>query len=524
MNLVDFARSKLRPLFGRRSLENPNLPLNDPDAWEEAGLITRSDAGVVVNRKTALTLSTMFRGVSLVADYTAKTPLHVLRVTDTETLRDKSHHAYRLLRRKANSETLAYHFKQTLTAHSILQGGGFAYISRDANGRAIELWQLRPDRTVPVRENGELFFVTSIGGSFENANSELRKMLPENVLHIHGLGYDGLTGYSLVEFAGQTIGAALAKERYGARFFRNSANPSVVLKFPNKLSDAAFNRIKKSWTEMRTGIENAHKPAILEEGGDVEPFSVTARDAQMIEAIEMDVVMIANFIGLPPHKLGAKGYSSYNSLEQENQAMLDESLDPRFCQWEEECEDKLLLEREKDAESHQVRFHRQSLVRVDMPKRYAAYRTGLGGHPFLAPDEVRGWEDLSPVGLSDVPTPLNMQSKGSESDSNRSERVTLLRDTFGRANRRLAVAIRRQCRAGAISDDQVQSVEREHRDVVSEMIAPAVRVGAPGCDPADVVEQLFGQMWSHVRSAANAADAADVCAGLLPAVLAEQVA
>ncbi len=109
-------------------------------------------------------------------------------------------------------ETLRFHFVQTLTAHAIGHGGGYAYITWDGT-KPVEFLQLRPDRTYPVLENGRLMFVTAIGGDFGAARTEVWKLLAENVLHIHGLGYDGLTGYSLLSLASRSLGAARSQKK-----------------------------------------------------------------------------------------------------------------------------------------------------------------------------------------------------------------------------------------------------------------------------------------------------------------------
>ena len=440
--------------LGRRSLENPNLPLDDPDAWDEAGLFQRSAAGVRVTRQTALTCSAVFRGTSLISNALAKTPLVVQSTDGRNHQPDKTHDAYRLLRHEFSPELLAFHAIQSGTAHAILQGGAFFYIVRDRLGRPLELWQLRPDRTTPARENGNLVYATSLGGAMGETGSETRKLPAADVIHVHGLGFDGLTGYSLLTLAADAIGSSIAKERFGAKFFRNSATPSVAIKVPKQLSDTAFKHLKDSWNSITTGLDNAHKPIILEDNSELTPFSVNAADAQLIEAQKFDLVVLANFLSLPVHKLGGDGRTSYNSLEQENQAYLDDALDPWFCAWESELRRRLLTEAEKRNESHQIKYRRQALVRVDMTRRYAAYRTGLGGQPFLQVSEPRQLEDLPAVdGTEFIPSPLNMGKLGDTppaadppadpdpAEASRRETMrTIFEQTLGRMARRLATA------------------------------------------------------------------------------------
>ena len=401
-------RSIISGLSSRfRYVSSTELMSDDGDGW-----FRETDSGELVGNHTAYSYSPWYRAIDLVSSCVAKTTLNLWTQDKSgKWVAAKSHYGYKLLcgHGKPNDETLKYHFIKTLTAHAMGHGGGFAYIMRDGEGRAVELLQLRPDRTFPVRENGRLMFVTSLGGDYGASGAETRKLLAENVLHIHGLGWDGLTGYSLIELAARNLGSAVAKEKFGARFFRNSATPGVIIKTPRKLSDHAMKHLKDSWQSLRTGITEAHKPIILEDEASAEAFTHTAADSQLLEAVQFDPVHVANFTGVPPHMLGVKGYQSNSTLESQSQNLLDFTIDPWFFPIEEECNDKLLTQREKDVESHYWQFNRKDLIRVDAEKRASINRTRLGGAPYAMISEVREDEDMDFVEGTDViPQPLNM--------------------------------------------------------------------------------------------------------------------
>ncbi len=373
--------------------------------------LRQTDSGEAVGRHQAYSYAPWFRAINLVSSTVAKTSLCLWEQKQGKWAKAKDHFAYKLLcgHGKPNDETLKYHFMQTLTAHAMGHGGGFAYIYRDGVARATEILQLRPDRTFPVRENGRLLFVTCIGGDYGQAGTEVRKLLAENVLHIHGLGWDGLTGYSVMELAARNLGSAIAKEKFGARFFRNSATPGVIIKTPRKLSDTAMKHLKESWQSLRTGLEEAHKPIILEDEASAEAFTHTAADSQLLESVQWDPVTIANFTGVPPHMLGVRGYNSNSTLETQSQNLIDFTIDPWFIPWEEECNDKLLRESEKSAESHYFEFERKDLIRVDSEKRASTNRSALGGHPWKKIAEVREEDGLDYEENTDfIPSPLNM--------------------------------------------------------------------------------------------------------------------
>ncbi len=401
--------------LARRFSYVPRDSDDDGGSW-----FRETDSGEYVGRHNAYTYAPWFRAINLVSSTVAKTSLCLWANSEGKWKKAKTHFAYKLLcgHGKPNDETLRYHFMQTLTAHAMGHGGGFAYIYRDSLARATELMQLRPDRTFAVRENGRLMFVTSIGGDYGSPGSEIVKMLAENVLHIHGLGWDGLTGYSVMELAARNLGSAIAKERFGAKFFKNSATPGVVIKTPRKLSDTAMKHLKESWQSLRTGLEEAHKPIILEDEASAEPFTHTAADSQLLESVQWDPVTIANFTGVPPHMLGVRGYNSNSTLETQSQNLIDFTIDPWFVPWEQECNDKLLRESEKNAESHYFEFERKDLIRVDSEKRASIYRAGLGGHPWMKVSEAREDEGLDFEPDTDfIPSPLNMTGGSSDAGS-----------------------------------------------------------------------------------------------------------
>jgi hypothetical protein len=204
------------------------------------------------------------------------------------------------------------------------------------------------------------------------------------------------------------IGHGLATRKYGSTFFKNGAQAGIILKHPTTITDSAAKRLKATWTKAHSGVDNAHKVAVLEEGMDAQQISVNAEDAQLIESQEFNLLDIANFFGLPPHKLGHTARTSYNSLEQENQSYLNEALDPWLVQIEEELYGKLLTTTEQRAETHTFEFNRGALLRADLPARGEYYQKALGGAPWMTIDEVRAKENALPLaGGSELLLPTN---------------------------------------------------------------------------------------------------------------------
>jgi HK97 family phage portal protein len=471
----------------RRSLENPRTPLSHPDAWLiEAWGGGAAQSGVRVNATTALTYSPVWRAVNLISRDVAKLPLVVYRRLGSGKEKDPAHPAFPLLRYKPHRELTSFPFRMTITANALLWGNGYALIERDGGARPVGLFLLNPEDTAPDRDpiSNEIFYKTKVlGRDFEFAR--------ENILHIRGLG-NGLHGMSVIAKARETFGLGIAARDYGSVFFKNNARPGMVLEHPGTMSDEAVARLKQSWQETQGGLTNAHKIAILEEGMKANPFSMSNEDAQFLGTREFEIREVANWFGVPPHKLGDTTRTAFASLEQENQSYLDDALDPWLVNWEMECWDKLLTERQKLNDTHVVEFTRHALVRANIKDRGDFYNQALQSG-WMNRDEVRARENMNPIPDGEGEKffmPLNMGRTGEEEEPQgdpsappapttppptenerslehtRNER-DLLAEVFSRMAKRLSKNARRISKK---PDDFIpwieEEMDREHRAIV----------------------------------------------------------
>jgi HK97 family phage portal protein len=354
----------------------------------------RSSAGVNVNRETVLTYAPVWRAINLISDDVARLPCYVYRRQAPGRVKNFRHPAYPILRRKPNANMVAGIWKKLMIVHKLIQGNGYSYIVRDGGGRPLQLIPLFPDRTYPVRYNEQLQYATEI--SLETGKIELRKLPAEDVFHLKGLNYDGLQGYTVISKARESIGLGMAAEKYGSIFYRNNARPGIALEYPANLSEQAQRNLRESWERAHSGLDQAHRVALLREGVKLHTFSLTARDSQMLESRQFQVREVANWFGLPPHKLGDTSQVSYNSLEQSNQDYLDQGLEPHLCGFEEEAWDKLLTEEQKTRDTHEIEFNRRMLLRADLAARTNYYVQGVTTG-WINPDEVREEEGSNPM-------------------------------------------------------------------------------------------------------------------------------
>lgn len=389
------------PVFERAS--NPLLDdaaFGDKQDWTDFSTIGTADSidNIVVNKRTALGFAPFWRSIYLIGSDMGSMPIWINKRVSTEfgegKTRDKKHPA-NLINKKPNKYMTRYTFIQTLISHAVYRGNGYSYIVRDGGGRPKELLILDPTCTWPVRRNGVLWYVTQVNG-------KLLKLDAEGVIHIKGLGDDGLQGFDLLSYAKKTLGLAMATREHRIMFFKQGAQPSVVLECPGRMPPKVLKRLKTQWQELYSGVSKHHKTAILQMGTSAKVLSQTARDSQLLEGQEFDVMQISAITGVPPHKIGGRGRQNYGSMEQENEAYMSDCISHWVTACEMEFADKLLTEKEKDADTHTIEFLTQAKVKANLLTRYQAYGIGILNR-WLVPNDVRRSEGLNPLPWGDEP-------------------------------------------------------------------------------------------------------------------------
>ena len=366
----------------------------------------RSTAGIPINARTALTCSAWWRGLDLLSDAVAKVPYGVYRNLgdDKGKILDRQHPWHYALSRKPGDHWTAFQFRKLMIFSVAHRGNAYAYIDRDN----YTLTPISPDELTPISTSDGIRYHYTPNGKFYH---------PDEILHYKGMGFDGLVGYSVLECAAESLGLSLAARRFQAKSFKNSARPSVILQFPKKLSGDQKQKIKDDWERMLQGADNAKSTIVIDGEMEVKDFAMSAADIQLMETQRFTVIDIANFLGVPPHKLGSKEGQGYNSLEQENLAWNADKLEAMYVNIEQEDEDKLLTEDEKKAGSHEIAFDRTAaaFASADLAAKSNYLRTALGGHPWMQQSEARqldGWNHVE--GTDFIPAPANMGGGNNE--------------------------------------------------------------------------------------------------------------
>ena len=351
-----------------------------------------STAGKNVNERSAMQMTAVYACVRILSEAIAGLPLHMYRYKD-EGGKEKAtgHTLYHLLHDEPNPEMTSFVFRETLMTHLLLWGNAYAQIIRNGKGEVIALYPLMPNRMEVNRDsNGMLYYVyqkSSDDAPTMEGSSVI--LSPSEVLHVPGLGFDGLLGYSPIAMAKNAIGLSMAAEEYGAKFYANGAAPSGVLEHPGVLKDPA--KVRDSWNAAFGGSSNSHKVAVLEEGLKYTPISISPNEAQFLETRKFQIDEIARIFRVPPHMVGDLEKSSFSNIEQQSLEFVKYTLDPWVVRWEQSLSRALLSETEK--KSYFFKFNLEGLLRGDYQSRMQGYSIGIQ-NGFMCPNDVRELENL----------------------------------------------------------------------------------------------------------------------------------
>lgn len=294
-----------------------------------------STAGKNVTERSAMQMTAVYSCVRVLSEAVAGLPLHVYKYrSDGGKEKAINHSLYRLLHDEPNPEMTSFVFRETLMTHLLLWGNAYAQIIRNGKGEVVALYPLMPNRmTVDRDSNGTLYYKYYRGSDEAIRNKEYEVILsPGDVLHIPGLGFDGLVGYSPIAMAKNAIGLAIATEEFGAKFFANGAAPSGVLEHPGTLKNP--DKVRESWNATFGGSHNANKVAVLEEGMKYSPISISPEQAQFLETRKFQINEIARIFRVPPHMMGDLEKSSFSNIEQQSLEFVKYTLEPWLVRWE----------------------------------------------------------------------------------------------------------------------------------------------------------------------------------------------
>lgn len=348
-------------------------------------------SGKTVDERTAMQTTAVYACVRILAETIASLPLHLYKYTDIGKEKAIDHHLYYLLHDEPNLEMTSFVFRETLMSHLLLWGNAYAQIIRDGRGKVIALYPLMPDKMAVDRtEKGELYYLYSKEGVSYPLGSD-------EVLHIPGLGFDGLVGYSPIAMAKNAIGMAIATEEYGAKFFANGANPGGVLEHPGVVKDPA--RIRESWNAVYQGSTNAHRVAVLEEGMKFNSIGIPPEQAQFLETRKFQTEEICRIFRVPPHLVASLERATFSNIEHQSISFVVHTIRPWLVRLEQSINKALLNGTEKG--QYFSGFVVDGLLRGDYASRMQGYAVGIQ-NGFFSPNDVRSLENMNAIEHGDI--------------------------------------------------------------------------------------------------------------------------
>ena len=359
-----------------------------------------ANSGERVDEKSAMQIATVYACVRLLAESVAQLPLHLYRYTDGGIGKEMAaeHPLYPLIHRRPNPEMSSFTWREIMMVHLLLYGNSFNQIIRDGRNGILGLYPLLPENVEVDRdEHGELYYVyhayTDEAPGEKNKDIYFRR---DEILHIPGLGFNGLVGFSPIAMMKNALGTNLAVEKYGSAFFKNGAQPSGVLEHPGVLKDPE--KIRRNWSAVYGGANNAHQVALLEEGMSYKPISLPPEDSQFLSTRQFGVEEICRIFRVPPHMVQDLQRATFNNIEHMGIEFVMHTLMPWLVRIEQDMIKDLLVEEEQNELF--PKFNVDGLMRGDYKSRMEGYAIAIN-NGIMSVNDVRRLENMDPLDEAD---------------------------------------------------------------------------------------------------------------------------
>jgi HK97 family phage portal protein len=391
-------------MFERRNfMESPNYPLTST-ALAEVVSGPGSPTGIHVTPTKALTMSAVFRAVSLISGVSSALPLRTYRQGTHEPIRST-------LLSNPHPDLTPLELWRLTFVHRCMWGNAYLQIVRDSGGKKQWLYPISPER---VKVGKVAYSAANPSGKVFEVEDDYGKKRPftsDEIFHLPGLGYDGVTGVSPIRLAAHGIGLGLAAEEYGARLFGSGSLMSGLLQTEQRLEQEQAEALKARWQAKVSGLRNSHEVAILDSGAKFQSMTMPNTDAQFLESRTFQTSEVGRFMGVPAFLMmdTSKSTSWGTGLEQQAIGWVTFDLHPQWLAPTEQRISKHLTDSSVD-----VKYSVGGLLRGDSTARAAFYSVMRNVGAYSAND-IREFEDMSPVDGGDTYLqPLNMAPLGTE--------------------------------------------------------------------------------------------------------------
>lgn len=402
----------------RASVINPLHP-RDPGLADLFGFGRESAAGEPVTPTTAMRVAAFMAGVNYLSRTVASLPLDVygrLEPRGREKLRE--HRLYERLHTQPNNFQTSFEWRVMMMHHLILRGNFYSRLTAD--GRLVPL---HPDRVRP-------FWAPDGKRAYEYqppqgapATVFDRIILQQEMFHVGYMPDDGLKGRPVLDYQVDTIGRALAEQKYGAVQMKVGTRLSGVLTVKKRMSPEAKMSLREQWQQRNAGAVNAGGTAILEEDMDWKPVSMSNQAAQLAETWELTREDMAIILNVPPHKVGAMRRSTFSNIEHQAIEAVQDSIRP-WCVNIEQAGDMQLFTEAERRRGQYMEFNLDGLLRGDFLTRQQGLevqrRNGIiDGNDWADVENMNPFEggEVRIVALNMVP--LEQLSREQEADGQR---------------------------------------------------------------------------------------------------------
>lgn len=394
----------LTSLFERRGALITGDSLQNPSGYLLSMFGTQSVTGMRVTPETSLEATPIYAAVKLLAETVAQLPFLMYRRGPNDSReKDIGHPLFAILRDQPNPWQTAFEFWEMMMGFLLTRGNAYAGIVSTAGKPVEQLVPLHPARTRVYRKDGINWY------QYQPWSGPSIVLRQDEVMHLKDLTLDGIVGVSRIYLGRESVGLALAAEQFGSRMFSNGATPSGVVEHPSQLSDVAYSRLKEEVDAKWSGLHNAHRAIILEEGMKWAQISTDPDKAQLLETRKFTVTDAARLYRIPPHMIGDLERSTHSNIEQQSIEFVVYSVVPWLVRIEQAVRRDLFTQ--ADRKTHTAEFEVAGLLRGDQPSRYTAYNLGRNMGALSVNDILRkeGMNLIGPEG--DVRLmPINYQN------------------------------------------------------------------------------------------------------------------
>lgn len=390
--------------------KRPQAYADDHDIWY-GRLIAPTSTGIAIDETNALEVPAVWKCAKILEESISSLPLHLYKRDGDARSRAPDHDYYDLMHTQPNPEMSSMQYRGAQIIHLALWGNHYSEKQMNQVGEVRALWPLLPNRVTPFRTDGgkgKIAYEYRPSGTGETII--LRR---EQVLHIPGMTFNGITGLSPIGYNRESLGLAKATQEFGGRYFSNDARPGGVLEHPGKLGEEAAKSLEKRWAAAHSGLSNAHRIAVLEEGMSFNTIGIPPNDAQFLETRIFQDEDIYGMYRIPPHLAGDLEHATYTNIIEQSLEFVIYTLYPWLVRIEQALNIQLLSA--KDRKRFYFEHLVDGLLRGDPAARWTAFKTGreIG---VLSANDVRRFQNMNPIpaekGGDDYHVPMNWAVAG----------------------------------------------------------------------------------------------------------------